>query len=209
MLTLGATMKTASTSGRGKEPYKGGGDDRELILQLEDRFRKLTHLLYDTRVPEHVLVEELAPFLGEDVRFIDPWQTGAGRPTYLRGAAGFHCMLRFDFDITQLNVQLEPGNQKGRVLVDGIMNLRQFDWLYVYPLRTFLAYDFSLEPSAAGGEPHPLIHRHEEMWSLGDMIEAVPGVGWIYKTLFRPGFSIGFLAASELCRKRRSPARAR
>ena len=36
---------------------------------------------------------------------------------------------------------------------------------------------------------------------LGDMIEAVPGVGWVYKTLFRPGFSYGFLAASALCRR--------
>ncbi|WNG24021.1 hypothetical protein F0U62_08290 [Cystobacter fuscus] len=191
---------TASTSGREQGQSKSGGE-RELILKLEERFRHLTHLLYDTRIPEHVLDEELAPYLAEDIRFIDPWQTGAGRETYRRGAAGFHCMFRFDFDIFQLNVQLEPGHEKGRVLVDGTMNLRQFDWLYVYPLRTFLAYDFSLERPYTGGEPHPLIHRHEEMWSLGDMIEAVPGVGWVYKTLFRPGFSYGFLAASALCRR--------
>ena len=202
MLNLGAAMKTASMSDTEQAPASRGSAQRSLIPQLEERFRQLTHLLYDTRVPEHVLDEQLAPFLGEDVRFIDPWQTGAGRDTYRRGAAGFHCMLRFDFDITQLNVQLDEGQRKGRAIVDGVMNLRQFSWLYTYPLRTILVYDFTLEASE-GGALRPVIHKHEEMWSLGDMIEAVPGVGWVYAKLFRPAFSRGFLAASARCERKR------
>lgn len=173
--------------------------DQALIHALEQRFRRITELLYDTRVPAQVLDEEVLPFIGEDVSFTDPWQRGVGRENYRLGLAGFHSMFSFDFDIFQLNVQLEEGHQRGRVLVDGVMNLKQLRWLYTYPLRTILVYDFTLTSrDAAGGDLHPLIHAHEEMWSLGDMIEAVPLVGWVYKNLFRKGFSHGFLAASAL-----------
>jgi hypothetical protein len=178
--------------------------ERALIQDLEERFRRMTELLYDTRVPAQMLDEEVVPFMAEDVTFTDPWQRGAGLETYRRGAAGFHCMFSFDFDIYQLNVQLEEGNQKGRAIVDGVMNLRQLSWLYTYPLRTILVYDFTLQRS--GGEVRPLVHAHEEMWSLGDMIAAVPLVGWVYTKLFRKGFSHGFLAASALCRRMRGPA---
>jgi hypothetical protein len=180
--------------------------ERSLILALEERFRRMTELLYDTRVPAHVLEKEVVPFLTEDVTFIDPWQQGAGRETYRRGAAGFHCMFSFDFDIYQLNVQLEQGHQKGRAIVDGVMNLKQLSWLYTYPLRTILVYDFILpSPAVSGGEVRPLVYAHEEMWSLGDMIAAIPLAGWVYKNLFRKGFTHGFLAASALCRRMRGP----
>jgi hypothetical protein len=181
--------------------------ERALIQGLEERFRRITELLYDTRVPAQVLDEEVLPFMAEDVRFIDPWQQGEGLETYRRGAAGFHCMFHFDFDIRQLNIQLEPGHQKGRAIVDGVMNLKQLEWLYTYPLRTILVYDFTLASSdASAGEVRPLIHTHEEMWSLGDMIEAVPLVGRFYKNVFRKGFSHGFLVASALCRRVRGGA---
>ncbi|MFL5358170.1 hypothetical protein [Archangium sp.] len=184
--------------------------DRVLIRQLEERFRWLTELLYDTRVPSHVLDEELLPYLAEHVRFTDPWQQGEGRETYRRGAAGFHCMFSFDFDIFQLNVQLEEGGTGGRAIVDGVMNLKQFSWLYTYPLRTILVYDFTLVSSAvSGGDVKPLVHAHEEMWSLGDMIAAVPGVGRLYTSVFRKGFSHGFLAASALCRRLRGASATR
>ena len=176
--------------------------ERALIQELEERFRRITELLYDTRVPAQVLDEEVVPYLAENVIFIDPWQRGAGRETYRRGAAGFHCMFHFDFDIYQLNIHLENGDQKGRAIVDGVMNLKQLSWLYTYPLRTILVYDFLLSSSAAsGGDVRPLIYAHEEMWSLADMIEAVPLVGWVYTNLFRKGFSYGFLAASSICRR--------
>jgi hypothetical protein len=182
-------------------------EERNLIQTLEERFRRITELLYDTRVPAHVLDEEVVPFLAENVTFTDPWQRGSGRETYRRGAAGFHCMFSFDFDIYQLNVQLKEGQQKGRAIVDGVMNLKQLSWLYTYPLRTILVYDFILPSSSvSSGEVRPLIYAHEEMWSLGDMIEAIPGVGWVYTKLFRKGFSYGFLAASSLCRRMRGAA---
>ena len=201
MLTVGAMSSTAVMSGR-EQSHPTRDPVHALIRGLEERFRKVSELLYDTRVPADVLREEVMPFVGEDVVFVDPWQTGGGREVYERGAAGFHCMLRFDFDITQLNVQLDEGQRKGRAIVDGVMNLRQFSWLYTYPLRTILVYDFTLEASE-GGALRPVIHKHEEMWSLGDMIEAVPGVGWVYAKLFRPAFSRGFLAASARCERKR------
>jgi hypothetical protein len=171
--------------------------ERALIQDLERHFRRMTELLYDTRVPAHVLDEEVVPFLAEDVTFTDPWQRGSGRETYRRGAAGFHCMFSFDFDIFQLNVQLDEGHQRGRAIVDGTMNLKQLRWLYTYPLRTILVYDFTLVGN------RPLVHAHEEMWSLGDMIDAIPGVGRFYTSVFRRAFSYGFLAASALCRRAR------
>lgn len=198
MLTVGAMSSTVAMAGR--EPRHSRNESTHaLIRKLEERFRKVSELLYDTRVPSDVLNEEVMPFVGEDIVFVDPWQTGGGREVYQRGAAGFHCMLRFDFDITQINVQLDEDQRKGRAIVDGVMNLKQLSWLYTYPLRTILVYDFTLEAPSEDGEPLPVIHKHEEMWSLGDMIEAVPGVGWLYARLFRPAFSHGFLAASAFC----------
>ncbi|HEX5753215.1 MAG TPA: hypothetical protein VFZ09_43850 [Archangium sp.] len=185
-----------------------GNAERELIRRLEARFRRMTETLYDTSVPPQVLDDEVMPFIGEDITFKDPWQQGTGREIYRRGAAGFHCMFSFDFDIFQLNVQLEEGLRGGRAIVDGIMNLRQFSWLYTYPLRTILVYDFSLVGSTVE-ELKPVVHTHEEMWSLGDMIAAVPGVGRFYENVFRKGFSQGFLAASALCRRIRGAAATR
>ncbi|SEK97409.1 hypothetical protein SAMN05444354_103217 [Stigmatella aurantiaca] len=172
-----------------------------LIPQLEERFRRITQVLYDTRQPARVLDAKVLPYLAEDVVFTDPWQRGAGIEDYRLGAVGFHLMFSFDFDVFQLNVQLEEGGQKGRALVDGIMNLKQFRWLYTYPLRTILVYDFTLAPPGKDGTVQPRIHAHEEMWSFGDMIAAVPVAGWFYKNVFRKGFSHGFLAASALSRK--------
>ncbi|MFE8602395.1 hypothetical protein [Archangium violaceum] len=185
-----------------------GNTEQALIRRLEARFRRMTEVLYDTSVPPRVLDEEVLPFIGEDITFKDPWQQGSGRETYRSGAAGFHCMFSFDFDIFQLNVQLEEGHRGGRAIVDGIMNLKQFSWLYTYPLRTILVYDFSLV-GATVEELEPVVHVHEEMWSLGDMIAAVPGVGRFYTKVFRKGFSQGFLAASALCRRVRGASATR
>jgi hypothetical protein len=177
------------------------------IRELEERFRRLSELLYDTTVPPQRLDEEVLPYLAESVRFIDPWQQASGREKYRLGAAGFHCMFSFDLDIFQVNVQLDDTGRRGRAMVDSVMNLKQVEWLYTYPLRTLLVYHFVLTDPGAGGEVRFLIHTHEEMWSFGDMIEALPLVGWLYKNVFRKGFSYGFLAASYLCcrRRRRAP----
>ncbi|RKG82376.1 hypothetical protein [Corallococcus terminator] len=172
--------------------------EQALIEQLEARFRDVTRLLYDTTIPARVLDEELMPMIAEDVTFTDPWQKGGGKETYRKGAAGFHCMFRFDFDIYQLNIQLEPDGKSGRAMVDGVMNLKQFAWLYTYPLRTILVFDFTLQRGEDGGEALPLIHAHEEMWSFADMIANVPGVTTLYNG-FRSTFSKGFLVASAVC----------
>ncbi len=160
---------------------------------LEHRFRELTLMLYDTSVAPSRVDEVIAGLVTEGVRFVDPWQTAAGRDKYRLGAAGFHSMFRFDFEIHQASVELSPDGRTGRALVDGVMHLRYVPF-YPYPLRTILVYRFTLD---APNDPSRLqIDFHEEMWSLADMIAAVPGFGWIYSKLFRPAFSVGFLAAS-------------
>ena len=170
----------------------------QLIQGLEDRFRRLTLLLYDTSVDPADLDAEIAPFLAAGVRFTDPWQSGGGRERYRRGAGGFHRMLRFQFELYQLNVRLDADGRRGRALADGVMHLQPIRQLPSYPLRTILAYTFEVTDPDARGGPAFLIHDHEEMWSLGDMIEAVPVLGWFYGRVFRPAFSRGFLAASAL-----------
>lgn len=176
-----------------------------VIAELESRLWRISQSLYDTRVSEEMLEQEVLPWLAEDVTFTDPWQSGQGIEVYRKGAAAFHTMLRFDFDVFQLNVQLNSHARTGRAIVDGVMNLRQLSWLYTYPLRTILVYDFTLL-DVPRGDVQFLIHHHEEMWSLGDMIEAVPGVGWFYGNVFRKAFSKGFLAAGALAKRlRRDP----
>ena len=162
---------------------------------LEQRFRELTLMLYDTKVAPSRVDELIEGLLDDGVRFVDPWQTAAGKEKYRLGAAGFHSMFRFDFEIHQASVELSSDGVTGRALVDGVMHLRYVPF-YPYPLRTFLVYRFTLD---APNDPKKLrIDFHEEMWSVGDMIAAVPGFGWLYSKLFRPAFSVGFLAASYL-----------
>lgn len=196
-------------------PSSSAGDDRSreepgipelnLLRELERRFRALTELLYDTSVSAERLDTEVLPYIAQDVTFKDPWQSAGGREAYRLGMKGFHAMFRFRFEFRQVNVQLNARGDGGRAIVDGVMQLEQLRWLYVFPLRTLLVYDFVL-PKGLQPPARPLITTHEEMWSFGDMIEAVPLVSRFYD-VFRPAFSRGFLAASRLaCRwqKRKS-----
>jgi hypothetical protein len=152
-------------------------------------------MLYDTSVAPARVDEVIAELLDEGVRFVDPWQTAAGKEKYRLGAAGFHSMFRFDFEIHQAAVELAPDGLTGRALVDGVMHLRYVPFI-PYPLRTILVYRFTLD--APNDAKRLRIDFHEEMWSLGDMLAAVPGFGFLYSKLFRPAFSVGFLAASHL-----------
>jgi len=176
----------------------------ELIQALEAHFRHLTLTLYDTSVSPETLEEEVGPYLDEKVRFVDPWQTASGRDKYRLGAAGFHRMFDFDLELFQVNVQLERSGMRGRALLDGVMNLRQLSRSHPFPLRTLLVYEFVLvDPPTSAQDVRFLIQTHEEMWSFGDMLAALPVSGWIYRKLFRPGFSHAFLAASALSRRLR------
>jgi hypothetical protein len=173
-----------------------GPDREQLIRALEERFRALSLMLYDTTVPPEQVDREILSYLDENVRFVDPWQEASGKEKYRLGAAGFHSMFHFDFELLQVEVRVDDDGRKGRAIVDGVMKLRQLR-IYTYPLRTILTYEFTVsDPTPT--DPRFLIHTHVEMWSLGDMIEALPAVGWLYKNVFRRGFSYGFLGASFL-----------
>jgi hypothetical protein len=162
-------------------------------LDLEALFRKLSLLLYDTRVPVEVLEAQVMPYIADDVVFTDPWQTGSGRENYRLGLAGFHRLLRFRLDPVQVSVQLNANGDQGRAMVDAVMHLELLAPLYTYPLRTILVYDFRLDASGT-----PQICSHEEMWSIADMLASVPAVGWGYRRIFRTLFCRGFLLASRL-----------
>jgi len=178
-------------------------DKLETIRFLEEKFARITNLLYNTEVPPATLTDEVLPHLSEDVYFKDPWQVGGGKDRYTLGMKGFHSMFYFDFEIMQLNVSLredDPRDQfiEGRVVVDGIMNLKQFSWLFTYPLRTILVYKFKLNKNhKKNGRVHFEIFHHEEMWSFGDMIQNFPLFSFPYE-LFRNAFASGFLAASSV-----------
>ncbi len=157
---------------------------------VEDQIRELTLLMYDTRVPLPVLDQRVQPRLAPSVVFEDPWVRVHGRRRFMTGLHGFHCVIRFDFDIFQLAVELNARGDGGRAIVDGVMNLRQLV-VYTYPLRTTLVYDFTLTE----GEGLQ-ITRLEEMWSFGDMIASAPLlVGRFYQDVFRPAAGHFFLAA--------------
>jgi len=171
--------------------------DAALTRDLEARFRRVSLLLYDTSVDPAVADAEVAPLLDEGVRFTDPWQEASGRAKYRLGLAGFHAMFRFTLEIAQVSVQLADDGASGRAIVDGVMKLQPLGPRFTFPLRTILVYGFTLQ----GGQLR--IQSHEEMWSLADMIAAVPLAGRFYRRVFRPGFSRGFLAASWLSARAR------
>jgi hypothetical protein len=143
--------------------------------EIEARLRELTLLMYDTSVPLATLEERVYPSLSPSIAFIDPWIVARGARKFEVGLRGFHCAIRFDFDIFQLGVQLNERGDGGRAIVDGVMNLRQLR-VYTYPLRTILVIDFVITEET----PILRITRLEEMWSYGDMIANLPLLGRIY-----------------------------
>jgi hypothetical protein len=153
------------------------GSSKKLgVQELERRFTEVTQLLYTTSVPIAELREKVYPHLAPTIVFRDPWVRGSGLPQIWTGVRGFHAVIRFDFDIYQLAVELNERGDGGRVLVDGVMNLRQLV-VYTYPLRTQLVYEFDLSPDGESFQ----ITSLEEMWSLGDFIANAPGVGVAYE----------------------------
>eukprot|EP01111_Echinosteliopsis_oligospora_P014785 TRINITY_DN5663_c0_g1_i1.p1 TRINITY_DN5663_c0_g1~~TRINITY_DN5663_c0_g1_i1.p1 ORF type:complete len:122 (+),score=39.47 TRINITY_DN5663_c0_g1_i1:178-543(+) len=112
--------------------------DMNMITKLEDKFKELTEILYDTEVPVDEMFDKALPYIAEDIFFRDPWQHGGGLELYKTGMKGFHCMLNFDFETAQSSVHLDKDGKGGRAIIDGVMHLRQFSWIYVYPLRTII-----------------------------------------------------------------------
>lgn len=145
-------------------------------VDLEEHFRRITLLLYDTSVSLPVLEQEVIPYLDSNIEFIDGLISARGRDKFQLGLRGFHCAIYFDFDIFQLDVKMNSSGQSGRVMVDGVMNLRQIPF-YTYPLRTILVYDFVFAPDGRSF----LITRLEEIWSVGDLFENAPFVGRLYQ----------------------------
>lgn len=168
-------------------------DRAALTRQLQERFRHLSLLLYDTSVDPELVDAAIAPLLAAHVTFTDPWQQASGRNKYRIGLAGFHALFRFKLELFQLSAQLSDDASHCRIMADGVMRLQPFGTWYTFPLRTQLVYECSL---AADGTPTVL--AHEEMWSLADLLAAVPVGGALYTRLFRPGFARVFLLACGL-----------
>ncbi|CAF3380817.1 unnamed protein product [Rotaria socialis] len=177
---------------------KDSRDQNKLIHQLEQQLSIITRLLYTTSVSGVELDRSVLPYIANDIVFKDPWQEGGNKHLYRVGMKGFHNMFHFTFDTFQLNVKLNDDQKTGRCIVDGIMNVNQFSWIYSYPLRSILVYEFRLLNSQTVDVPQFEIFRHEEMWSLADMIDAIPIVGWLYKNIFRRGFGYFFVSLSAL-----------
>jgi len=173
-------------------------DKAALIHLLEQKFATINELLYTTSVSCDELEEKVLPYIADDVVFKDPWQEGGDKKLYGIGMKGFHNMLNFTFDTYQVGVRLNDDSATGRCIVDGMMNLRQFSWIYTFPLRTVIIYDFRLLDSPTLDGPQFEIFHQEEMWSYADMIDGIPGVSWVYTNLFRPAFGHLFVGVSYL-----------
>ncbi len=145
------------------------------VTEIAQQFKKLTLLMYDTNVSLDTLREQVFPYLAQDIEFIDPFIRGRGIGKFRNGLLGFHCSFLFDFQISQLNVSMNERGDGGRVIVDGVMNLRELR-IYTYPLRTILVYEFVLTQEGRSFE----ITSQEEMWSFGDMLQNVPLLGGFY-----------------------------
>jgi hypothetical protein len=187
----------------------------KFINQLEREFTNIVQMLYTTDIPGALLERQILPYIAKNIIFKDPYQEISGKELYRIGINGFHNMFHFTFDTFQLNVKLNDDGKTGRCIVDGIMNLQQFSWIYTYPLRSILIFEFRLLNNQNIDEPQFEIFRHEEMWlvffllvlfkkylinfrSFSDMIDAIPGIGWLYKNIFRWGFGYLFVGISAL-----------
>ena len=175
----------------------------KFIGQLEREFTNLARLLYTTDVSNSVLEQECLPYIAKNILFKHPLQEGNGKERYRFIMKGFHNIFHCAFDKSQLNVKLNDDGKTGRCIIDSVINLKQFSWLYTYPLRCIIIFEFRLLNTQSIEEPQFEIFRHEEMWlvtfifslevvfsalnfrSLADLIDAIPAIGWFYTNIFR------------------------
>lgn len=165
----------ASKLGQEREPASPNASQMS-ARKLEERFSRLSQLMYTTSVPLSTLEDEVVPYLAPNIEFVDPWVRVRGGAKIRTGLRGFHCIIHFDFDVFQLNVQLNEARDGGRVIIDGVMNLRQLRF-YTYPLRTILVYDFVMTDEGRSFQ----VTKLEEMWSFGDLIQNAPVLGRFYE----------------------------
>jgi len=142
----------------------------KFINQLEREFTNIVKMLYTTDIPGALLERQILPYIAKNIIFKDPWQELSGKEFYRIGINGFHNMFHFTFDTFQLNVKLNDDGKTGRCIVDGIMNLQQFSWIYTYPLRSILIFEFRLLNNQNIDEPQFEIFRHEEMWLVSFLL---------------------------------------
>ncbi|WP_437965407.1 hypothetical protein WMF04_38095 [Sorangium sp. So ce260] len=145
------------------------------LADLEDGFRRLSLLMYDTSVPNATLEKEVYPYLSPGIEFVNPWRRVRGVETYQVDLSGARGGARFDLDISQLSVRLGEPRDAGRALVDGTLYLRPFPRC-AYPVRMILTYDFDM---IDGGESFR-VTRHEESWRIGDILRHAPLIGRSY-----------------------------
>eukprot|EP00026_Physarum_polycephalum_P017471 Phypoly_transcript_18708.p1 GENE.Phypoly_transcript_18708~~Phypoly_transcript_18708.p1 ORF type:complete len:237 (+),score=27.22 Phypoly_transcript_18708:51-713(+) len=198
---------------------------RLLISQrLAAKITEISNTLYSTDVTPKDM-EPLHHYFSKDIFFKDPWQQGGGIDKYTAGMNAFHSMLNFDFTDFQAAVTLEEKKRgknyiEGRAMIDGVMHLRQFSWIYTYPLRTILVYKLRVFLDESGNiqvskkdDINFQIYFHEEMWSFGgiqyfhmlqrsfdfaDMIQNLPSFLSIPYSIFRTTFAYGFLAVGKV-----------
>ncbi|WP_437903670.1 hypothetical protein WME95_34795 [Sorangium sp. So ce327] len=164
------------------------------LADLEARFRRLSLLMYDTKVPIVTLEKEVYPYLARGIEFVNPWRRVRGIETYQVGLSGSRVGGRFDLDVSQLSVRLSEPRESGRALVDSTLYLRLFPRC-AYPVRVILTYDFCM---IDGGESFE-ITRHEEMWRIGDILRSAPLLGRSYD-VFRSWSGYLFTGALLLSR---------
>eukprot|EP01119_Soliformovum_irregulare_P006030 TRINITY_DN17783_c0_g1_i1.p1 TRINITY_DN17783_c0_g1~~TRINITY_DN17783_c0_g1_i1.p1 ORF type:complete len:230 (+),score=55.23 TRINITY_DN17783_c0_g1_i1:71-760(+) len=181
--------------GSNKSQQSTDVDRRQVVEYLEKKTKDLFNLMYNTDVPLTALDKEVMPYIDENAGFKDPWQEGRGKAGYREGLRGFHCQFYFDCDLFQNHVALNEDMTMGRAIFDGVMNIRSLSWLFTYPLRCIIVLHFNIRKINSDGTVDFRIRDHEEMWSFGDMIEAMPLIGKVYKYGFRRLFSRAFVLA--------------
>lgn len=136
----------------------------KFINQLEREFATIVQLLYTSSVSGSALERQVLPYCAKSILFKDPFVESNGKELYRLNLKGFHNLFRSTYDTFQLNIKLNDDGRTGRCIVDGTFNFKQFSWIYTYPLRAILVFEFRLLSNPTVDEPQFEIFRHEEMW---------------------------------------------
>ncbi len=144
---------------RFKDAWQEGGNKKMYTIGMKGNNVNYPY----THVYNYYITSKLAPgenfFLSRVIR--GKYKSVAYLFQYI-SLAGFHNMSDFTFDLYQIGVTLNDDGSGGRCMVDGQMNLQRLFFLYTFPLRVVLIYEFRLRNR---NDPQSLeIFYHEEMW---------------------------------------------